>query len=246
MKETVFQNMQRIIHESVKLSQASSETNTHQKCIMESKNPRTSRTLALAVHRAVVEIRSSDSADWDGLVEIADRDPQALEKKLLAQDKLIQEAEQMYEDKYNNIREETPEEFLADCILHVLLSHLYYKGQKFLASFEEASTEISVKDAAGNTWHLLKDDSTEGQLLAVNSKTQAEKVISYNVEALLQFLRELSEINEAQDTDSPIQKLNGKYVVYNKDKSKILGTHDTYKEALAQLKAIEVNMHKGN
>jgi len=41
-----------------------------------------------------------------------------------------------------------------------------------------------------------------------------------------------------------IVKKDGKWVVMNKDKTKVLGTHDTEKEAQAQLAAIEISKHK--
>ena len=41
-----------------------------------------------------------------------------------------------------------------------------------------------------------------------------------------------------------IVKKDGKWVVMNKDKTKVLGTHDTEKEAQAQLAAIEIAKHK--
>lgn len=42
-----------------------------------------------------------------------------------------------------------------------------------------------------------------------------------------------------------IKRRLGKYVVMTKDGSKVLGTHATKKEAVAQLQAIEISKHKG-
>jgi len=44
-----------------------------------------------------------------------------------------------------------------------------------------------------------------------------------------------------------IKKRNGKYVVvhcHGKEKGKAMGTHDTYREALAQHQAIEISKKK--
>ena len=40
-----------------------------------------------------------------------------------------------------------------------------------------------------------------------------------------------------------IVKRDNKFIVMNKDKSKILGTHDTMKKAKKQLVAIEISKH---
>lgn len=41
-----------------------------------------------------------------------------------------------------------------------------------------------------------------------------------------------------------IQKRNGKFVVTNEAGTKVLGTHESYKKAKAQLDAIEISKHK--
>lgn len=41
-----------------------------------------------------------------------------------------------------------------------------------------------------------------------------------------------------------IEERNGKFVVLDHTKKKVLGTHATHKEALAQLRAIEANKNK--
>ena len=41
-----------------------------------------------------------------------------------------------------------------------------------------------------------------------------------------------------------IEKRGDKWVVLNHTKQKVLGKHDSKKEALAQLRAIEINKHK--
>lgn len=43
-----------------------------------------------------------------------------------------------------------------------------------------------------------------------------------------------------------IVKRNGKFVVTNESGTKVLGTHDSYKKAKAQLDAIEISKHKNN
>lgn len=41
-----------------------------------------------------------------------------------------------------------------------------------------------------------------------------------------------------------VEERNGKWVVLNHTKKKVLGKHDTKGEALKQLAAIEINKHK--
>lgn len=41
-----------------------------------------------------------------------------------------------------------------------------------------------------------------------------------------------------------IEKRGDQWVVLNRTKKKVLGTHSTQKKALAQLAAIEINKHK--
>jgi len=41
-----------------------------------------------------------------------------------------------------------------------------------------------------------------------------------------------------------VEERNGKWVVLNHTKTKVLGTHDTEEEANKQLAAIEINKHK--
>ena len=54
--------------------------------------------------------------------------------------------------------------------------------------------------------------------------------------------RQLREIIEEVLTET-IRKVDGKYVVYPKNGGDRLGTHVTYKDALAQLRAIEASKH---
>ena len=56
------------------------------------------------------------------------------------------------------------------------------------------------------------------------------------------FESKKQKLKEAEEFH-PIRKSGDKWKVYAKHSGKVLGTHDTYEEALDQLKAIEVNMH---
>ena len=42
-----------------------------------------------------------------------------------------------------------------------------------------------------------------------------------------------------------VERRGNKWVVLNHTKDKVLGTHPTRKEAMAQLRAIEINKHAG-
>lgn len=48
----------------------------------------------------------------------------------------------------------------------------------------------------------------------------------------------------AQILTEYVRKQDGKWVVLDHTKTKVLGKHDTRQEALQQLRAIEINKHK--
>ena len=52
------------------------------------------------------------------------------------------------------------------------------------------------------------------------------------------------EFNEFIDLQEKIKEENGKFNVYDSEGKKLLGSHDTKKEALAQLAAIEISKAK--
>lgn len=52
------------------------------------------------------------------------------------------------------------------------------------------------------------------------------------------------EFNEFIDLQEKIKEENGKFNVYDSEGKELLGSHDTKKEALAQLAAIEISKAK--